>query len=82
MIRPTKYMDLDSSVLNVAANLLLEMKTHPAVSLDELHGIVLTRMGEPASVNFLPALTLLYAVGKVDYDDTADAIYLLKRTFG
>lgn len=81
MIRPSKYIDLDTSVLNVAAVLLTELQTLRAVSLNELSDVVTSRINASAKYNFFPALSFLYMTGKVEYDENADAIvYLIKKS--
>lgn len=80
MIRPTKYMDLNASVLNVAAEVLTELQRFGAIPLPELSETIASRVGASAKYNFFPALSLLYMTGKIEYDADVDAIvYLLKR---
>ncbi|MBV9868747.1 MAG: hypothetical protein JO316_25600 [Abitibacteriaceae bacterium] len=81
MIRPTKYLDLDTCVINVAAAIIAELQRTPAIPLDELNEVIAVQISEDAKINFFPALSLLYITGKLDYDDNADAIIsLVKRT--
>lgn len=68
MIRPSKYMDLDTCVLRVAALLLSELNSAKAISITELSEIVKVRLGDDAKYNFLPALNFLYLVDRVTYD--------------
>ena len=77
MIRPTKYLDLDTCVLRVAAIVLSELQLSRVVPLDELDIIVRSRAGEAARFNFLPALSFLFLVGRLDYDDNSDTILFL-----
>jgi hypothetical protein len=79
MIRPTKYLDLNTCVLRVAAIVLSELRLSRAMPLDELDAIVRSRAGESARFNFLPALSFLFLTGKLDYDDDADAVLLSKE---
>ena len=80
MIRPTKYIDLDASVLNVTAVVLSELQRIRAIPLGELNEVVTSRIGSSAKYNFAAALSLLYMTGKVEYDENGDAIvYLVKR---
>lgn len=74
MLIPAKYMDLHSSVINVSAVVLSQFGDKNVVGLDELEETIETRMGEAASYNFFPALSLLYALGKIDYDEKTDSI--------
>jgi len=77
MIRPTKYLDLNTCVLRTAAVMLSELQQSQAILLNELDMIVRSRIGETARFNFLPALSFLFLVGKLDYDDNADALFSL-----
>lgn len=79
MIRPTKYMDLKTGVLNIAAEILAELQVTYAVSLGELDQQIQDRIDKSARINFVPALNFLYAIGCIDYDINADAIYYLKN---
>lgn len=74
MIQPTKYMDLQSSVLNVAAEILQELQATRAIALDELDGLIRSRLGDSARFNFLPALNLLFLSGRLHYDESSDAV--------
>jgi hypothetical protein len=75
-------MDLDSCVLNVSAAILAELHGLRAVSLGELHEFIAARVGDDAKHNFAAALSLLYAVGVIDYDVEADAIVFLGARAG
>ena len=77
MIRPTKYTDLKTSVISVSAIIIAEMKQLSAINLDELREVVIDRLGDDAKINFLPSLSLLYALGKLNYDSDVDAIVSL-----
>lgn len=79
MIRPTKYLDLNTCVLRVAAIMLSELRLSRAMPLNELDAIIRSRVGDSARFNFLPALSFLFLVGKLDYDDDADAVLLGKE---
>jgi hypothetical protein len=74
LIRPTKYLDLNSCVLRVVAVILEELRKLPAISLNELESTVQSKAGENAKYNFLSALNFLYIIGKLDYDEESDAI--------
>ncbi|MBX7174391.1 MAG: hypothetical protein K1X72_25690 [Pyrinomonadaceae bacterium] len=74
MIRPVKYLDLNSCVLNVASFVISELNQSGTTNLRELSEIVTTRLGENARFSFFPALSFLFLLGKVDYNENADAI--------
>lgn len=79
MIRPTKYMDPNTSILNVSAEVLAELMKTSIRTLQELDELVQTRIEEKARINFIPAINLLYLIGCIDYDVETDAVYYLKE---
>ena len=79
MIRPTKYMDPKTSVLNVSAEILAELLKINAITLQELDSLIQTRINEKARINFIPAVSFLYLLGCLDYDIESDAIYYIKE---
>jgi hypothetical protein len=76
MIRPVKYFDLNSCVLNVAAFVVNELKQSGAMPLRELNEIVTARLGETAKFSFFSALSFLFLLGKLDYNGEVDAVIL------
>lgn len=79
MIRPTKYLDLNTCVLRLAEVILSELREAQVVPLNELDMIVRTRVGDSARFNFLSTLNLLYLVGKIDYRDDSDEIVFVHQ---
>lgn len=79
MICPTKYLDLNTCALRVAAIVLSELQISGVIPLDELDTLVRSRAKEAARFNFLSALSFLFLVGKLDYDDQTDTIMFLDR---
>lgn len=76
MIRPTKYLDLRTSVINVSTVIIEALLQSRRVTLTELDETVQIQVGPDARVNFLPALSLLFLLGKVDYDLSIDVVTL------
>ena len=74
MIRPAKYHDLNTSVLNVAAFILNELRQSGALPLSELNEVIRTRLGENTRFSFSPALNFLFLLGKLNYDQDTDVI--------
>ena len=79
MIRPTKYMDPKTSVLNVSTEILAELLKINAITLQELDSLIQTRIDEKARINFISAISFLYLLGCLDYDIESDAIYYIKE---
>jgi hypothetical protein len=74
VIRPAKYLDLNTSVLRIAAEVLVQLQRTHAIPLAELDESLQSRIGEAVRLNFVPALNLLFLLGALDYDDDADAL--------
>lgn len=77
MIFPTKYMDLQTSVVRLAAFILEETSREPILRLSELSFRVEEFAGEFARFNFFPALNVLYLAGKIDYSEQGDFVVSL-----
>jgi hypothetical protein len=74
MLTPRKHLDLDSSVLRVAAIMLRTLKRPGVMEFERLRGVVLKRVGEAGEVSFMPALNFLFLLGRVDYHVQNDTI--------
>ena len=74
MIKPTKYLDLDSCVINVAAAALKELSVGP-LRYDELLRRIESSLSDRARFVFSYALGLCYLMRLVDYDDAADVLF-------
>lgn len=74
MIRPTKYLDLGSCVLRIASTILSELMESKVVDLHELENTIQSKLGDSARFNFLPTLSFLFILGKINYDTTNDVI--------
>lgn len=77
MIRPTKYMQVQTCSLRVAAVILAKTRRLSAIPLAEIEDSVAHALGEPARVNVHPAINLLYLLGAIKYDSDADALVYL-----
>lgn len=74
MITPHKYLDLNLSVLNLGGLILKLIKDQGAIKYDELLNQIIMDRGSNAKDVFLPALSFLYLMGKIDYKHDIDAI--------
>lgn len=78
MIIPHKYMNLELSVINIAADIIKIVKDSQVVQFDEVL-IHLRRVhGDDVSEIFHLALTFLFAMGKIDYYKDIDSIEFLQ----
>ena len=74
MIRPTKYMKLDTCVLRVSAVLLAGIREFLAIPITEIEASVEAQLGEDGLANVHQALSLLFLLGLIEYDEGSDAI--------
>ncbi len=73
MITPTKYMNLDYSLLNVSALILKEFGKQPVISYDEMLQITISKIGKHAKEITPYALNFLFLLGKIEYLHNLDA---------
>ena len=72
MLRPTKHLDPSFSVLNVAAQVLGILVKHRTIKYDELYDKLDKRFGENLRPVFLPSISFLYLLGKIEYHTKND----------
>ncbi len=78
MITPHKYLNLDLSLLNLGGVILTILSKDNAVKHDELlEKVILVRGGSAKDV-FIPTLSFLYLMGKIEYQKDIDTIELVK----
>ncbi|HEY2533311.1 MAG TPA: ABC-three component system middle component 8 [Xanthobacteraceae bacterium] len=74
MLTPRKHLDLDVSVMRIATILLRELHRHGVVEFEKLRGVVLRRVGPDGDLSFLPALSFLFLLGRVEYHPKNDTL--------
>jgi hypothetical protein len=74
MLTPKKHLDLDVSVMRVAAIMLRELNRRGVVEFERLRGMVIRRVGADGELSFMPALSFLYLLGRVEYHLKNDTI--------
>lgn len=77
MIRPHKYLDIDSCVLRIGSLILKEMIDSKIISYLELYNKVYEIVGQNIEYTFLPALNFIYLLGKIEYHEENDMLELL-----
>lgn len=78
MLTPTKYMDLDLSVLRISSLIVKLLKKNRVIEYSELLNFLSDKAGEDVKHVFIPALDFLYLIGKVEYHLTSDSLEFLK----
>jgi len=74
MIKPHKYLDLNLSLLNMGGVILNVIKKDGLIKYDELLERIITLRGENATEVFIPTLSFLYLLGKIEYKQEIDTI--------
>jgi hypothetical protein len=74
MLTPKKHMNLDVSVMRIAAIMLRELSRRGVIEFEKLRGIVIRRVGADGDLSFMPALGFLFLLGKVEYHIKNDTI--------
>ena len=78
MIKPAKHMNLDLSLIRISALLLKRLYKKRIISIDDALSRLQQKVGEDASIVFMPALTFLYILGKVEYHQHNDSLEYLE----
>lgn len=73
MIKPTKYLNLDLSLVNITAVLINEFKNEQIITYDDLLSILLDKIGKSSKEIMPYALNFLYLIGKIEYHQAIDA---------
>lgn len=74
MLTPRKNLDLDTSLLRVAALMLRELQKRGVMEFERLRSVVTRRIGRNAELMFLPALDFLFLLGRVEYHVKNDTV--------
>lgn len=74
MILPTKYLDLQASVLRIAALVLQELVREPILRVPDLAARIDAATNGTGGPNFFPSLNLLFLLGCIDADAEKDLI--------
>ena len=78
MIAPHKYLNLNLSLLNLGGVILCIVKQDGVIKYDELLEKVILSRGINAKEVFIPALSFLYLLGKIEYQKDIDTIEYIK----
>jgi hypothetical protein len=78
MIAPHKYLNLNLSILNLGGLILNLVKEQGVIKYDELLERVILARGVPAKEVFIPTLSFLYILGKIEYKRDIDTIEFIK----
>jgi len=72
-------MDINLSVINIGGMIIKAMEALPVVKYDDLKDKVLINAGDKAKPVFLNALSFLFLLGKVKYNENSDTLELIRQ---
>ncbi len=74
MLTPKKHLNLEVSVLRVAALMLQQLRKRGVVEFERLRAYVIRRVGQDGELSFMPALNFLFLLDKVEYHIKNDTL--------
>lgn len=74
MLTPRKHLNLDISVMRIAAIMLRELNRRGVMEFEKLRSVVIRRVGPDGELSFMPALGFLYLLGRIEYHLKNDTI--------
>ncbi len=77
MIKPTKYTNINLSVIGLSIEILKILKEDCAQKYNQILGKIISKRGKQAQENFLLAFCFLFLTGKIKYHPKEDVIELL-----
>lgn len=80
MITAHKYLNLDTSVIQVSAFIIQQLKKHSIIKYDELFYLVINSLGNRTKDVFPYALNFLFLVDKIVYHDNDLDAFELNET--
>ena len=79
MIKPNKYTNLDLSVINVGGMILKSLSACSIQKYEDLESYIIATLGNPSKAVFVNALSYLFTVGRINYQESTDTINLVQR---
>lgn len=79
MIKPDKYTNLNLSLVNIGGVVLKSLCNCTIQKYEDLESHVTSVLGENSKLLFVPALSFLYAIGKISYQPSSDTINLVQQ---
>ena len=67
MLTPKKHLKLEASVLRVSALMLRELQRRGVLEYERLRRYVVRRAGPDGELAFMPALSFLFLLNKIEY---------------
>lgn len=78
MIKPHKYMNLETSIINLTAKIIEILQNNSDITLERLRNII--EMYSSNTSNFIYSLDFLFLFNKIEYDIKTDIVRLIYET--
>lgn len=78
MLKPSKHLDLDRSVIRVASIALDALRKRRILSHNRVVKLIRDRVGDDGDVVVAPALSFLFLLGRVEYHVINDSFEYLE----
>lgn len=79
MIRASKHIDLDSSVLRVSAEILKKLMKCRIIGFDDLQTKIYNKFNNDNDIVFNYSLNFLYLLGCIEYHSNTDKIEFISK---
>jgi hypothetical protein len=77
MLKPDKHLDPSFSVINVGGLIIKSLKDTGMMTFNELLAVLMERTGEKVKEVYLPSLSFLFLLGKIQYHPKIDSFELV-----
>lgn len=77
MIKPTRYMNLNLSLIRVSSEIIELLIKSPIMKFDEILASLEQIIGNEVRFVFIPAIDFLYLLGIIDYHEELDVFELV-----
>lgn len=72
MLEPSKHLDLETSPIRIASEILAELQRRRVMRYDAVTRLVARRAGDDSDSVVAPALSLLFLLGRIEYHSIND----------
>lgn len=79
MLTPTKHTNIKYSVIYISGKILAFLKNETLIKYEDLKEMLVREIGINSKNNVDFALTFLFAIGKIEYLKSIDAITLISN---
>lgn len=77
MIKPTKFLNLDTCLLSIVKDILEILLQNKSISYNQLYDSLKIKYDEDFEYLFLPSLDFLFLLGKLNYVPSSDSLELV-----